>query len=361
MNFFDTTITPEALEYTERCLRSGMLSEGRLVEEFEQRLAHTFGYRHGVAVNSGTAALHLALVLAGIKKGDEVIIPAQTFVATGQVILYCGAKPVFVDIQADTGNIIPERIIDRITPRTKAVLCVSWGGNPCDLMALQKVCQEHKLKLIQDNAQALGANYMGEPVSNYGDFSCFSFQAIKHLTTGDGGLLVCRTKDDYERARKLRWFGIDRKKDKADYTGERQYNLVELGYKYHMNDIAAAIGLGNLHGVKERAIKLKFIVNYFDEQIGTYAVSRHKGSANWLYTLLVPRRRDFIEMMNSKGIPVSIVHKGIHKHSIFLRATGKWDLPNQEFWDGHHICIPCHSSLTQEDLDKVTEGVLAGW
>ncbi len=361
MNFFDTTVTLEALEFAESCLLSERLSEGELVARFEQALEQAFGYRYGVAVNSGTSALHLALILAGVKRGDEVIIPAQTFIATGLVVLYCGAKPVFVDIQEDTGNINPERIVNRITPRTKAVLCVSWGGNPCDLMSLQKICQGHNLKLIQDNAQAFGANYMGEPISNYGDFSCFSFQAIKHLTTGDGGLLVCKRKEDYDRARKLRWFGIDRAKDKADYTGERQYNLVELGYKYHMNDLAAAIGLGNLHGVKSRSIKLKFIAKWYDEEIGEYAIKRHKGSANWLYTLLIPRRRDFINMMNSKEIPVSVVHKGIHNHSIFLRETGRWDLPNQEFWDEHHICIPCHSALTQEDCEQITTAINGGW
>lgn len=357
MKFFDTPITIEAFGNMAHVLQSGFLSEGELVAELESELYIHFGYRRGVAVNSGTSALHLALVLAGVGRGDEVIIPAQTFVATGLAVLYCGAKPVFSDIQLKTGNINPERIIDRITSRTKAVICVSWGGNPCDLMGIQKLCNEHGLYLIQDNAQAFGATYLGESISGFGHFSCFSFQAIKHLTTGDGGLLTCKTEEHYEKARRLRWFGIDRENDFPDETGERQYNLEEIGYKYHMNNVAAALGLGNLHGVKDRLKRRRDIAKAYDEGIGDMGTTRHIGSSNWLYTILVNRRKDFIRMMKSKDIPVSVVHNGIHKNKIF----GRWDLPVQRAWDEHHICLPINSSLTDEDVEQVINAVNGGW
>lgn len=356
MEFFDTVVTDEAKSNVLRCLDSGRLSEGKLVLEFEERLQALFGYADGVAVNSCTSALHLALILSGVTQGDEVILPAQTFIATGLAITYCGAKPVFVDIDRDTGNIDPERIPEKITAKTKAVISVAWGGNPPNLEELQRVCERHGLRLIQDNAQALGARYLGSALINYGDFSCFSFQAIKHLTTGDGGLLVCRQDRDTVRARKLRWFGIDRDNDKADLTGERLYDLKEIGYKYHMNDLAAAVGLGNMGGILERLRYVEEIASYYDENI-PYGVQRD-GSSNWLYTLLVDRRDDFIRAMRGRNIPVSVVHVGIDRSTVFSSDAY---LPNQRYWDRCHVCIPCHSGLRPKDSWEVVLAIKKGW
>ena len=355
MEFFDTVVTDEARSNVLRCLDSGRLSEGKLVREFEERLQVLFGYADGVAVNSCTSALHLALVLAGVGQGDEVILPAQTFIATGLAVLYCGAKPVFVDIDRDTGNIDPERIPEKITAKTKAVISVAWGGNPPNLEELERVCERYGLRLIQDNAQALGARPYSA-LTSYGDFSCFSFQAIKHLTTGDGGLLVCRHDRDTARARKLRWFGIDRDNDKADLTGERLYDLKEVGYKYHMNDYSAALGLGNLNGIKERLRYVEEIASYYDENIGE--ACKRDGSANWLYTILVERRDDFIRAMRDRGVPVSVVHVGIQRNTVF---SNKSELPNQEYWDQHHVCLPIHAGLRPEDSWQVVKAVKEGW
>lgn len=354
MEFFDTHISEEAYANIFRCLGSGRVSEGDLVQRFENRMGEEFGYYGGVAVNSCTSALHLALVLAGVGAGDEVILPAQTFVATGLAVLYCGATPVFADIEIDTGNIDPSDIAKRVTKNTKAIICVSWGGNPCNLIALENICVRYGLKLIQDNAQALG---IPSPQVFASDFSCFSFQAIKHLTTGDGGLLLCYRDRDTERARKLRWFGIDRDNDKADFSGERLYDLKEVGYKYHMNDYSAALGLGNLNGIKERLRYVQEIASCYDEELSKHACKK-SGSSNWLYTLLVDRRDDFIRAMRSRNIPVSVVHKGIHKNTVFSNRS---HLPNQEYWDKHHICIPIHAGLTQLDTFNVVQAVKAGW
>ena len=356
MDFFDTVVTEDAKAIVRKCLDSGMLSEGKIVASFEDALEQVFGYK-GVAVNSGTSALHLALILACVNRGDEVILPAQTFVATGLAVLYCGAIPVFADIQMN-GNIDTIDVRRKITKKTKAIICVSWGGNPCDLLTLQVICRDYGLKLIQDNAQAFGATYLGNPISDYGDFSCFSFQAIKHLTTGDGGLLVCKSEEDYEKARRLRWFGIDRNLNLADETGERQYNLSELGYKYHMNDYSAALGLGNLHGVKGRLLARKRISEYYDTYLQRYWISRNVGSSHWLYTIWVEKRDGFIKMMKSKNISVSVVHVGIDRNNIFRSVA---DLPVQRKWDEHHICLPCHSSLSVEDCQRIVEAVKGGW
>lgn len=358
MNFFDTTITDNAKSNAYEVLESGMLSEGKWVEWFEQGVGETFGYKNCVAVNSCTSALHLALILSGVKPGDEVILPAQTFKATGDVIVQCGAKPVFADIEKDTGNINPHDVWSKRTDKTKAAISVSWGGTPPDLEKLESVCWD--ISLIQDNAHALGSTYNDLPIAKFGDFSCFSFQAIKALTTGDGGMLTCKNSHDFYRAKKLRWFNIDRENDKIDFTGERLYDSHEVGYKYHMNNIAAAIGLGNLDGVKERQARRKDIADAYQASFPRLenTVSR-KGSSDWLFTALIDRRDGFIRMMRSKGIPVSVVHVGIDRNALFGGIDRS--LVNQRYWDAHHICLPCHSGLTDEDVQKVCDAIRGGW
>jgi len=360
MDFFETVITDGAKRRVMECLNSGYVSEGELVKEFEQRIEQEFGYKNCVAVNSGTSALHLALILAGVKAGDEVILPAQTFVATGLAVLYCGAKPVFADIEKETGNISRNGIVDVATKNTKAIIAVSWGGVPCRLDVISELCREWEIACIQDNAQALGATYYGKPLDNWGDFSCFSFQAIKHLTTGDGGMLTCNNYQ-YTRVHRLRWFGIDKKLDLSDETGERHYNLDELGYKYHMNDYAAALGLGNLEGFQDRLNKRRMIAHFYTDNLPEEILTQWGvGSACWLYTVLVERRSDFMRMMRSKDIPVSVVHNGIQRNDIFGEYK-KGSLPVQEYWDEHHVCLPIHSSLTDEDVQKVIKAVQSGW
>lgn len=350
MEFFDTTITEKAKEYAMDVLNSGYLSEGDWVKEFENVLAEKFDYTYGVAVNSGTSALHLALTLAGIGQGDEVILPAQTFVATGLAILYCGGTPVFADIEMD-GNISIDSVSKKITNKTKAVIAVAWGGLSPDLEGLHKICRDLHIKLIVDNAHALGAKVQ------YEDYSCFSFQAIKQLTTGDGGLLVCKSHRHYVDVKQMRWFGIDKEWDAPDSTGERYYNLHRLGYKYHMNNLAAAIGLGNLDYFDYRQVWVDSIAEYYDEYLPDYRTYR-KESTNWLYTIIVEKRNDFIRAMKDRGVPTSVVHVGIDRNDIF---GGKQDLPMQRYWDGHHVCLPIHSKLEFDDVVKVVDSVKAGW
>jgi perosamine synthetase len=358
MEFFGTTITEAAIHLVNDAVCSGFLSEGDWVKDFEKSLEKEFGMRNVVAVNSGTSALHLALVLAGVGQGDEVILPAQTFVATGLAVLYCGAKPVFADIGMD-GNIDLESVKKKIGRRTRAVLSVSWGGNPPELGMLSLLCVDRMIKLVQDNAHALGATIDGLPLSEYGFSSCYSFQAIKQLSTGDGGALTLWRPDDYADAKRLRWFGIDREKDLPDETGERVYNLKEIGYKYHMNNVAASIGLGNLVGFKERQERVKQIAEAYRSYMPHVEhVIKKEGCSYWLYDVIVDRRSDFIRAMKSRGIPVSVVHLGIDHNKIF---GGKQDLPIQRYWDKHHVCLPIHAGLTDEDVEQVVEAVRSGW
>ena len=227
---FSTFVHPGAQQRVAAVLASTFLSEGKLVQEFEARLSAELGLRHPAALNSGTSALHLALEVAGVGPGDEVIMAPQTFIASALAVVQVGATPVFADIQYQTGNIDPSDIEHRITARTKAIMAVHWGGYPCDLAEIQAIAQRNGLVVVEDAAHSPGATYRGQAIGSISDYTCFSFQAIKHLTTGDGGALCAR---DPERAREVfrrRWFGIDRANSPVSELGERDYDLIDVGY-----------------------------------------------------------------------------------------------------------------------------------
>lgn len=361
INFFHTHISPRAIDLATETLRSGFVSEGKRVAQFEAEMTRALGLVRPVAVNSGTSALHLALAVADVGPGDEVILPPQTFVASAATILMCGAKPVFADIQPHTGNLDPQSLRVHITPRTKAVMPVHWGGYPCDMDEINAIAREHDLAVVEDAAHALGATYKGKPVGSLSRFTAFSFQAIKHLTTGDGGALCCLEESDYWAARRRRWFGIDRERDLPSILGERVYNLDELGFKYHMNDLAAAVGLGNLTDLPTTIARHREIAAAYRKGLdGVPGIkllesNSDRESACWFFTLLVERREEFVRALKDRGIPATVVHQRIDRNAVFggLRE----DLPGQQYFDSHQIALPVHVGLTDEDVQKVVEAV----
>jgi len=363
--FFNTHVSGRAYELACEVLRSGWLSEGVRVQQFETALASQLGLVNPVALNSGTSALHLALTIAGVGSRDEVILPAQTFVATGLAILMQGATPVFADINPDTGNICPRSIIGRITERTKAIIPVHWGGYPCDLSEINAIASDHGLAVIEDAAHSLGAQYKGKPIGAVSRFTAFSFQAIKHLTTGDGGALACLDQTDEVDARTRRWFGIDRVNSQPSILGERVFDIGALGYKYHMNDLAAAVGLGNLEDFPTRLCRRQAIAAQYRREFSGVAGLRLLEStvdrvhACWLFTVLAERREGFIRKLRDRGIPTSVVHLRIDRYSVFggLRE----DLSNQAFFNAHQISIPVHEGLTDDDVETIVECVRSGW
>ncbi len=365
MDFFHTSISPRAIALAEETLRSTFVSEGRRAQQFESRLAEQLGLIGPVVVNSGTSALHLALAIAGVGPGDEVILPAQTFVATGMAILMQRATPVFADIQPQTGNLDPDSVRGKITARTRAIMPVHWAGYPCDMDEINDVADEHGLIVVEDAAHALGAEYRGRPVGALSRFTCFSFQTIKHLTTGDGGALCCLRDEDCREARRRRWFGIDRERDRPSVLGERVYHLTEVGYKYHMNDLAAALGLGNLEDFPAQLARRRGIAARYRRELAdvpglTLLESREdRRSADWLFTILVDRREAFVEHLARHGVPASVVHLRIDRNGVFGGLRG--DLPGQAQFDCRQVSLPIHPGLTDEDLDQVCAAVRQGW
>ncbi|GAB3832108.1 DegT/DnrJ/EryC1/StrS family aminotransferase [Hymenobacter jeollabukensis] len=362
---FSTYVHPRAAEQVAAVLATTMLSEGRLVKQFEQQLTAECGLRHPAAVNSGTSALHLALEVAGVGPGDEVILPAQTFVASGTSILQTGAVPIFADICYSDGNLDPADIEHRITRRTKAIMPVHWGGYPCDLAEIGAVAARHGLVVVEDAAHALGATYRGQPIGAISDYTCFSFQAIKHLTTGDGGAVCALDPAKAEEVLHRRWFGIDRAHSPMSELGEREYDLRQLGYKYHLSDYAAALGLANMAGLHERMQRRRAIARRYRAELRDVPGLTHfeyradRESAYWLFGFHVERRLDFIRSLKAAGITASVVHVGIDHNTLF--GGRRPALSNQRRFDDTQVHIPLHDALTDGDVDHIIAVIKQGW
>jgi perosamine synthetase len=365
MNFFHTHVSERAIQLAEETLRSGFLSEGKRVHQFEEELTRLLGLPNPVAVNSGTSALHLALEVAGVSQGDEVILPPQTFIASGLAILMCNATPVFADVQPRTGNIDPASIRAHVTPRTKAIMPVHWAGYPCDMDEINAVAGEHGLAVVEDAAHALGATYKGRPVGSLSRFTAFSFQAIKHVTTGDGGLVCCLDDADFRELRRRRWFGIDRERDQPSILGERIYDLDVVGYKYHLNDLAAAVGLGNLPDLAANLARHREIARRYTDGLRNLPGIRlmdeaaDRESSHWIFTVLAERREDFVRALKSRGVPTSVVHQRIDRNRIF--GGIRKGLEGQDRFDREQIALPVNVGMTDSDIESVVQAVHAGW
>ena len=365
ISIFDTYIHSSAKKNVEKVLNSTFISEGKLVKEFEKKLTSDLGIINPVTVNSGTSALHLALVMAGVKPNDEVILPAQTFIATGSVILQQKACPVFADIDYKTGNISLDSIKSKISNKTKAIIVVHWGGYPCDMDEIIDIAHKNNIMVIEDAAHSLGSIYKNRVIGEISDFTCFSFQAIKHLTTGDGGAVSCKSKEIYQKALSTRWFGINRDNSKPSILGEREFDINELGFKYHMNDYAAALGLSNIINFKQRLKHRHQLAEFYTSNlskidgISLFDYKNDRKSAYWLFGFHVKKREQFISALKSKGIMTSVIHQGIDKYSVF--GGKKIELVNQRKFDETQIHIPIHDSITFEQANYIVEQIKSGW
>ena len=361
IEFFNTYVSPDATKIVNSVLDTTFLSEGKITEQFEKELCNTFSFNNIVTLNSGTAALHLALDLLDVKEGDEVIIPAQTFIATGLAVLYCKAKPVFADINYEDGNLNIESVRSKINSKTKAIICVHWGGYPCDMNGLKAVVKNTNIKIIEDAAHALGSVYKREIIGNISDITCFSFQAIKHLTTGDGGAITVNDPQLFEKAIRKKWFGIDRKNAVLSELGERQYNLKEIGYKYHLNNYASALGIANLKGYNDRLQKRCEIASFYKNELKNicalqlFKEENDRKSAYWLFGFHTKERLAVIRRLKEKNVPSSVVHQRIDKYSIFGGAD--LSLTNQTKFDNTQLHIPIHDAIDMKKAEYIVEAI----
>lgn len=343
----------------EKVLYSGYVSQGEQVELFERAFEKYIGRGHSLSLNSGTAALHIGLILAGVGVDDEVISTALTAEPTNVAIKMTGAKIRYADVDINTGNISPNSVESRINEKTKAIMVVDYAGIPIDVSSFQTISEKYSLPVIQDAAHALGAKFKGLNTGNHFPYTVFSFQAIKHLTTIDGGMLQIHDEKEYEKAKLLRWFGIDKKKSRLDNDIEFQ------GYKYHMNNVNATIGIVQLTGINE--IIDTHIENgkFFDEELkGISGIELLKYYPNsepsyWLYTLKVDNRDNFIKMMTKNGIMVSELHKRNDQHT-FLNDFND-ALPVLDAFYEKLVHIPCGWWVTNKDREYIVNTIKRGW
>ncbi len=358
---FKVFMPESVLEPVCSVLMSGYIGEGPRVEEFERQLGPWFDNNNVLALNNGTAALQLALRLANVGYQDEVITTAMTCTATNEPILAMGARIVWADIDPWTANIDPDDVERKITPKTKAIMCVHWGGYPCELDELNAIAQKHGIKLIEDACHAFGAVYHEKQIGSHSDFVCFSFQAIKHMTTVDGGALVCKSEADCHRGRLLRWYGIDRNEKRKDLRCEA--DITEFGYKFHMNDVTAAIGIEQLKYAsgtieKHRANAAQYNKAFAElKSVWTLRYKDDRSSAYWLYTIRVNNRQEFTEYMKKAGITVSQVHARNDNHTMF--RDFKTDLPGIDEFDTGQVSIPVGWWLTDKDITHIINTIVA--
>lgn len=349
----------ELMPELERVLYSGYIAEGEEAWRFEEGLKKFIGNPNILAVQSGTAALHLALLQLGIGAGDEVISTPMTSEPTNTAIAITGAKIVWADVDPNTGLLDPESVREKITERTKAIMVVHYAGMVCNMDGFNKLSKETGIPVIEDAAHALGAKYNGEMIGSNSRFTCFSFQAIKHMTTVDGGAIVIRNEEDVAPIRKLRWFGLDKK------VSRLENDITRAGYKYGINNVTGIIGQIQLNHLSE--VLGKYIANgkYYDKALkgvpGVALVPYYTNTepSYWLYTMKVSDREGFIKMMESIGVTASPLHHRSDTHSVFEES--KCCLPNMEEWYKEYVHIPCGWWINDEDREKIVETIKRGW
>ncbi len=372
--FGKPTLGESAMAEVRAVLESGWLGTGPRVAAFERAFAQykQVPATRAVALNSCTAGLHLALVVAGVGPGDEVITTPMTFCATVNAILHAGATPVLADVDPVTQNLDPAAVAAAITPRTVAILPVHFAGRPCAMDALETLAERHGLVLIEDCAHAIETQHHGRPAGTIGRFGCFSFYATKNLTTGEGGMLLCRDEKDAERARRLSLHGLSHgAHDRFGPGGFSHYTVVEPGFKYNMMDLQAALGLHQLQQVEPFARRRAEIVTQYDNALADLPITTPASAAprtrhaHHLYPLLINEtatgcgRDRFLSEMKSRNIGVGVHYLALPEHPFYQQALG-WrpeDCPVATRIGRQTASIPLTPYLTGRDVAGVIAAV----
>jgi dTDP-4-amino-4,6-dideoxygalactose transaminase len=357
ITLFYPYIPKTALKALKNVFSTRWIGQGPLVDKLEKVFSYKFADgMPSIAVGSGTDALHLAYILADLKKDDEILCPLFTCTATNIPLLYIGAKLVFVDINPSTMNMDIEIIKKSITKKTKAIVFVNYGGLPCDLFELNKIAKKHKIILIQDAAQSLGSVYNNKSITKYADYTIFSFQGIKHITSGDGGMLVLKNKTKINKALRIRWFGIDRKKKQM---GNWKNDIKEIGYKYQMTDIGAALLLESIKDFKKISLHRKKIFRIYDEIlsknkkikiINKYGNFSH---GNWIYTIVLDKKDYLQKQLRLNNIETNQVHFRNDRYSIFKNFIKNNKYKNMDSIDSKYLVLPVHLKMSLSDAKKI--------
>jgi dTDP-4-amino-4,6-dideoxygalactose transaminase len=346
-------VPARAIEEVTQVLHSRWIGQGPRVAQFENEFTQRFaGSGASLAVGSGTDALHLAYILAGLKAGDEVIVPVFTCTATNIPFLYMGVTVRFADVDPETLNINVKHVRELINEKTKAIVCVHYGGLPCDMDELQAIAKEYNIP------------YKRKKLGEISEVTMFSLQAIKHITTGDGGMLTIQDRSLIPKAERIRWFGIDRSNKQK---GTWENDITEVGYKYQMTDISAAMGLASLHEFDEILSYRQLLFEAYKTGLkganGIALIGDHapdRTHAAWLCTALVQKDRPgFMHALREKKIESSQVHYRNDRYSIF--GGRRDDLPNMDAVEENYIVLPLHTKMTVENVNYICDVIKKGW
>lgn len=365
----DIDIGEEEIKSVENVLKYKWLSMGPVTQKFEHKFANYLGIKHAFGVSNGTAALHLANKVIGVNKGDEVIVPSLTFVATANSVLYCGAKPVFADITSkEDFNISPDSILEKISKKTKAIIVVHYGGYSCNMDAITEIAEDNNLKIIEDVAHAPGAEFNGKKCGTIGEIGCFSFFANKNIVTGEGGMIVT---DNNDIARKIR---IMRSHSMNTLTWDRHkghaysYDIADIGFNYRINEIASAIGLVQLKKLDENNSKRKIITQKYRKKLRkipeiVVPFDKYKGIFSYhIFPILLSKqisRNDLMDKLKNKGIQTSIHYPPVHLFTYYKKLYGYQEgmLPKTEFAGKHTVSFPLYSGMSETQINLVLNSV----
>ncbi len=367
---FKVKMSEDVIEPVNKVLMSGYIGQGAKVEEFEKLLREHFGVPFINTLNSATSALHLAVCrLKTHNEADEILTTPLTCTATNWPILANGIRLKWVDVDPETCNLDLIDLERKLSVNTIGVMVVHWGGYPVDLDRLKEIQNRFykqygfRFRIIEDCAHAWGSRYKGKLIGTHGHLSSFSFQAIKHFTTVDGGCLISPTEADHKKVKLLRWYGIDREQQSKDFRCEG--NIEDAGGKYHMNDVNATIGIHNYPHAQGVVDRHKENAAFYNEKLkevpGVTLLRNDEGfeSSYWIYTIKVKRRDDFMEKMKESGVMVSRVHERNDKHTCV--ANYKNFLPSLDKLVKEMICIPVGWWVTDEDREHIVKCIKSGW
>ncbi|MBI5728759.1 MAG: UDP-4-amino-4,6-dideoxy-N-acetyl-beta-L-altrosamine transaminase [Candidatus Magasanikbacteria bacterium] len=353
------------IEAVIKVLKSDWLTQGPNIAAFEKSLAAYCDTQYAVVVPNGTAALHLAYMAAGLAEGDEIITSANTFVATANMAIACGAKPVLCDIRADTYNIDETKIEALISERTKAIVPVHFGGHPCEMEAIWAIAKKHSLLVIEDACHALGAQYKGKKIGGLSDMALFSFHPVKPITTGEGGAILTNNKQYYDMMLKLRTHGIVKDPEKQKAIGGWYYEMENLGYNYRITDIQCALGYSQLSKLDAFHARREEIARYYFDKLKNVpgvippTLLEHVKTSWHLFPIMVKdasRRKEVFAFLQSQGIGVQVHYIPVYKQPYYQRLgydTGAF--PNTEQYYNSCISLPIYPDLTNQQIDFVVE------
>lgn len=362
------SINEQDIEAVVNVLKSDYLTTGPKIAEFERKVADYTGAKYAVAIANGTAALHAACYAAGIGEGDEVITTPITFAASSNCVLYCGGTPVFADINPETYNISPEDIERKITPKTKAIIAVHFTGQPCEMEQIHVIAHKYNLIVIEDGAHALGAEYQGKRVGTLSDMTTFSFHPVKHITTGEGGMILTDNPELYQRLKLFRTHGITREEELLTKNdGPWYYEQLDLGYNYRITDIQCALGVSQMDRLPEFLEKRKQIAKRYNEafaaneQIQLPYQKEGCDNACHLYVIRIKngKRKEIFEKLRAAGIGVNVHYIPVYQHP-YYRTHGYAEVtcPNAEEYYKECISLPMYPDLKEEEQEYVIEKVL---